>query len=389
LAGTLFGLGLSQQVSASGSPLSGALLYIYEENSSTPVTTYADFALGTAQTHPIEADSAGRLPQIWVEDGSYRARLTTSAGIEVFDEASVTAIGASVTSGGGGGGTSVDATTIFQTGDTLWVPYAGTRTGWVRHNARTISSGAGSGTERANADTQDLFEYLWNNFSNSLCTVSGGRGANATDDFNANKTIALLDMRDRAPFGLDDMGNIAAGVISGGTTAGTAGGGYLPHYHEASWTPAFAFGGATTGITYTTQVGRYVRVDDLITLWGSIVLSNNGSATGAVTITGLPYAASTVSGQVFSGTVGFAGNVSAGGAGLAISVASGASAIDLWLLEGDLNDDYLGATQEGNVVFENVSTIHFSLSYRTDDTTAGTTGSNPVLYRLGTWFAKL
>jgi hypothetical protein len=176
MAGTLFGLGLSQQVSASGTPLSGCLLYIYQENSSTPVTTYSDFTLSTVQTFPIEADSAGRLPQIWVDDGSYRARLTTSAGVEVFDEPSVTAIGPSSTTGSGGGGTSVDSSAIFSTGDPIWVPYSGSRTGWVRANGRTIGSGSSGATERAHADTQSLFEYLWTNFSNSVCAVSGGRG---------------------------------------------------------------------------------------------------------------------------------------------------------------------------------------------------------------------
>jgi hypothetical protein len=382
LAGTLFGLGLSQQVSADGVPLSGALLYLYEANSSTPVTTYSDFSLSTEQTHPIEADSAGRLPQIWVEDGSYRARLTTSAGIEVFDEASVTAIGASVTSGGGGGGSSsADPTTIFQTGDTLWVPYSGGRTGWVRHNGRTISSGSGSGTERANADTQTLFEYLWNNFSNSLCAVSGGRGANATADFNANKTIATLDMRNRAPFGFDDMGNTAAGVIAANITAGAGGGGYLPSYHEASWTPSLRVGGVTTGVTYTTQIGRYVRIDDMITVWGSIVLSNNGTGSGAVTIAGLPYAASSVTGLPYTGTMLTPSDDIAEGLGCAVN--SGTSIVDLY---GTFSGEGFALT-EGEI--DSTATFAFSVTYRTDDTTAGTTGTNPVLYTGGTWFVKL
>jgi hypothetical protein len=222
MAGTLFGLGLSQQTSATGTPLSGCLLYVYQENSSTPVETFADFALGTEQTWPIEADSAGRLPQIWVDDGSYRARLTTSAGVEVFDEASITAIGASSTSGGssgGGGGGGSQGTAGFETGDLKWKPVTGSESGWVRANNRTIGSASSSATERANSDTQALFEFLWNNFGDGTCAVSGGRGSNAQSDFNANKTIETLDMRGRCAFGVDDMGNSAAGMISsGGTT---------------------------------------------------------------------------------------------------------------------------------------------------------------------------
>ncbi len=226
MAGTLFGLGLSQQTDATGTPLAGCLLYIYQENSSTPVTTYADFSLSTSQTFPIEADSAGRLPQIWVDDGSYRARLTTSDGIEVFDESSVTAIGASsTTAGSGGGGSSVDATAIFETGDTKWRPIIGSLTGWVRANGRTIGSGSSGATERANSDCQSLFEYLWNNYTDTLCAVGGGRGATATADFNANKVIATYTMRGKGMFGLDDMGNSAAGIIAAGTPTAISFGG--------------------------------------------------------------------------------------------------------------------------------------------------------------------
>lgn len=102
-------------------------------------------------------------------------------------------------------------------------------TGWVRANGRTIGNASSSATERANADTSDLFTFLWNNYSNSVCAVSSGRGVSAAADYAANKTIALPDLRGRARFGLDDMGNSAAGRLGGvvttptvnGTTGGT------------------------------------------------------------------------------------------------------------------------------------------------------------------------
>ena len=226
MAGTLFGIGMSQQFYL-GSSASGALLYIYAANTSTPASTYSDFGLTLVQTFPIVADGDGRLPPLWVADGSYRARLTTSAGIVIFDVEAITSIGASVTSGGGssGGGASVDPTTVFGTGDFIWVPVSGTRTGWVRANARTIGSGASSGVERANADTQALFEYLWATYSNTICPVGSGRGASAAADFNANKSIATPDMRGCAGAGLDDMGNSTAGIIAGGTPTTPATGG--------------------------------------------------------------------------------------------------------------------------------------------------------------------
>lgn len=57
-----------------------------------------------------------------------------------------------------------------------------------------------------------------------------------------------------------------------------------------SWTPALAFGGASTGITYSTQVGRYYRIGSLICAFFNITLTSKGSATGAMTISGLPVA---------------------------------------------------------------------------------------------------
>lgn len=112
----------------------------------------------------------------------------------------------------------------------VMLPYLGTSspTGWVRANGRTIGNASSSATERANADTETLFTFLWNNFADAQCAVSSGRGASAAADYAANKTIALPSMRGRAPFGLDDMGNTAAGVlgtvITNQTTNGATGG---------------------------------------------------------------------------------------------------------------------------------------------------------------------
>ena len=59
---------------------------------------------------------------------------------------------------------------------------------------------------------------------------------------------------------------------------------------SGTWTPVLNFGGATTGVTYTTQSGNYVRAGAMVYVHFSIMLSSKGSATGAATITGLPFA---------------------------------------------------------------------------------------------------
>ena len=158
MVGTIYGLGLSQQQSADGDPLAGCKLYLYEAGTSTPVTSYLDYGLTTGQEHPnpIVADSAGRIPAFWLADGSYRVRLTTSAGTEVFDESSITAIGASSGTASGGG---VSTQVLFQTGDMICSFDEGSRDGWVRMYG-SIGNSSSAATNRANADCENLFSFL-------------------------------------------------------------------------------------------------------------------------------------------------------------------------------------------------------------------------------------
>lgn len=259
MAGTLFGLGLSQRFDSNGRPLVSAKLKVYNAGTTTPAKTFTNFALSQEQPWPLETNSSGTIPQFWVADGSYRARFETSAGVVVFDEDSITAIGAS---SGSGGGDTTPAAAIYQTGNFNWQPISGTRSGWVRANARTIGSVSSGATERANADVENLFLYLWGTFSNTLCPVSGGRGASAAADWAANKTIGTLDLRKKAPFGLDDMGNTAAGGFAGVTfdvgdavTAASMGGAALHILTEAqlpALTKNLTINANTTGITATT-----------------------------------------------------------------------------------------------------------------------------------------
>jgi hypothetical protein len=55
-----------------------------------------------------------------------------------------------------------------------------------------------------------------------------------------------------------------------------------------SWTPVLRFGGASTGITYSTQTGRYVRLGSLVVAFFEIRLTSRGSSTGRASISGLP-----------------------------------------------------------------------------------------------------
>lgn len=242
-AGTL-PVALAQQVDQNGRPLAGALLYFYVVGTvATPQIAYQDTALSQPLPWPVQADQNGRLPMFYLADGSVHVRLTDAGGGVQFDYPNMTVIGPSI-SGGGGGGSTVDPTTLFSTGDVKIRPGNEVLTGWVRMNGNTIGSAASGATERANADTQNLYVWLWTNCAtpntNLECAVTGGLGASALADFGANKPIATPDMRARTPFGRDCMGAACLGNTSdiGGNTddaTATAGGASILDLEIFTW----------------------------------------------------------------------------------------------------------------------------------------------------------
>lgn len=127
----------------------------------------------------------------------------------------------------------------------VMMDYCGTTSpsGWILANGRTIGSASSGATGRANADTQSLFEFLWTNFADAELAVSGGRGASATADWSANKTIALPDLRGRVSVGRDNMEATSANRLTsaeaaaGGNTMG-ANGGTQQHTLTTSEIPA-------------------------------------------------------------------------------------------------------------------------------------------------------
>lgn len=143
--------------------------------------------------------------------------------------------------------------------------------GWVFASGRTIGSAASGATERANADTYDLYAMYWRTQSNTLLPIQDStgaastRGASALADFNANKRLPLPDKRGRVTAGRDDMGGTAANRLTNagsgiiGTTLGTAGGAEV-HTLSTAQLPAHTHGLNTAiqddgGVAYNVSGG--------------------------------------------------------------------------------------------------------------------------------------
>jgi hypothetical protein len=74
-------------------------------------------------------------------------------------------------------------------------------------------------------------------------------------------------------------------TFNGDTAAANA----LGDYEEGTWTPVVAFDGGTTGITYGTQLGRYVKIGEQVMLQCTIAMTSKGSDSGAARIQGMPF----------------------------------------------------------------------------------------------------
>lgn len=109
--------------------------------------------------------------------------------------------------------------TGLQVGDTIWRGgKESSRPGFVRANGFTIGNPSSGATELASNACWELFNYLYNTYTNAQLPVSGGRGASAAADFwTNNKTIQLPDYRGLLLAGFDDMGNTARGVLTANT----------------------------------------------------------------------------------------------------------------------------------------------------------------------------
>jgi hypothetical protein len=103
-----------------------------------------------------------------------------------------------------------------------------------------------------------------------------------------------------APLGGISSGNIIFPVSqSASSNANT-----LDDYEEGTWTPALTTSGSGFSTTYTTQLGTYVKVGRLVTVWLNMVVgTKSASGSGYLQLTGLPFNIATGISE-FGGSVG-------------------------------------------------------------------------------------
>jgi hypothetical protein len=194
-------------------------------------------------------------------------------------------------SDGAGSGSWVDATSVitnsaWSTGDIKTTHKVAADTSWILWSDGTIGDASSSATIRANADTAALFALYWNNYSNSLCPVSGGRGASAAADYAAHKTLALPLGAGRA------LSNSGTGSGLTARTVGTWSGNETITLGTANL-PNVTFAVTVTGTITVVSTGANILQGSVANPFINFDTNNQpgsligtGAAAGAITSTG-------------------------------------------------------------------------------------------------------
>jgi hypothetical protein len=80
-----------------------------------------------------------------------------------------------------------------------------------------------------------------------------------------------------------------AGITFPATQSASSNANTLDDYEEGTWTPVLTGDTSSTGITYSGQVGRYIKIGNLVTVDISLTLSAKTLIVGNVIITGIPF----------------------------------------------------------------------------------------------------
>ena len=145
----------------------------------------------------------------------------------------------------------------------------------------------GSGSEEVGTQLQSQHAYWTNNYSSAY--------GQTYPDFKIlikNSDSATYDEKfafsGNGVMRLQSGGGINFHNYGSGTGVSSN---ILDDYEEGTWTPNFTFNGNSTGLTYDYRGGVYTRIGRLVTCYCMIVLSNKGSSTGNVLVSGLPFTA--------------------------------------------------------------------------------------------------
>ena len=268
LAPGVFGAG-GQLFTSGGIPLDAGLVYTTIAGGSTPAATYTTSAGSVQNANPIELNADGRFPdEVWLVEGTaYRFTLRDSLGnlIDTYDN--LTGIG------------DLSPQTTAFTRSLLLADDAA--------EARTL-------LDAGQITPQDTVFRIVNNPDQTKKIAFDASGITTA----TTRTITAPDFNLSSWAGVAVAGGPAQGqILFPATQAPSSNVNTLDDYEEGpdatSWVPVLEFGLGTTGITYASKVGVYIKIGKLVIATFTFTLTSKGSSTGAATVSGLPFPSST------------------------------------------------------------------------------------------------
>lgn len=256
-----------------GAPINGAELYTYAAGTTTPVTTYSDSALMSAQAFPVESTSDGFFPQIYVPAGQYKVVVKDADGVTLF------------------------------TADNIDQDFLSTSGGELSGQLKLADGSVGTPAMGFASDTNTGWYWV---SADRMAAAAGG----------AKKVDIQTDRVD-----------FADGITFGAT------GDIIDTYDEGTWTPVLTDG--TNNATMSVNAGIYRRLNNAVQIGMGITVTSLGSVSGAVKISGLPFTCVNQSTHIGSGAMGRYANVSVtAGYSIGYYVVQNTTTIQLTLLGG-------------------------------------------------------
>tara|TARA_R100001440_G_scaffold73498_1_gene98144 strand:- start:949 stop:1815 length:867 start_codon:yes stop_codon:yes gene_type:complete len=226
-------------------------------------------------------------------DQSADVAATLATVIDILDASGTNQAGTALTiRAGAGTGTGAGGSIILQTAD------GGSSGSSVNSHATAVTildnGNVGIGVATPAAPLSVLS-------SNGLVSIANGNTANGskiqsfTTAGNADGYLAF-EGHTKEYARLDANGL----KFNGDTAAANA----LDDYEEGTWTPAYS-SSSTPTISYGNQIGRYVKVGQIVSASFRINISSISGGSGSVFVAGLPYASETVSSMFSTVCVGY------------------------------------------------------------------------------------
>ena len=105
----------------------------------------------------------------------------------------------------------------------------------------------------------------------------------------ASTSFSVQEILNRVFDAVNNVLSIGGNVKFPATQVSSTNANTLDDYEEGSWTPALSVATPGTGITYSVQVGRYVKTGKVVHIQGKLTTTSLGGGSGAVALTGLPF----------------------------------------------------------------------------------------------------